>query len=143
MIYREAKLEDIAALSEVRLSVKENALSNPDRITFEMYQTYLTEIGKGWLCEENGKVAGFSVACLEDFSIWALFVPPEFEGKGIGTKLLNLAAKWLFESGASNISLSTAVNTRADNFYERSGWTRGAVGSDGEVCYTLEKTMEI
>lgn len=142
MIYREANLEDINALSEVRLSVKENALSNPNRITFEMYQRYLTEIGKGWLYEEKGKVIGFSVACVEDFSIWALFIQPEFEGKGIGTKLLNLATKWLFESGASNISLTTAVNTRADNFYERSGWTRGAIGSDGEVCYTLEKIKE-
>ena len=140
VIYREANLEDIAALSEVRLSVKENALSDPNRITLEMYQTYLTEIGKGWLCEENGKVVGFSVACLKDFSIWALFIKPESEGKGIGTKLLNLATNWLFERNAPNISLNTAINTRADRFYEQSGWTRGAVRSDGEVCYTLENS---
>ncbi|HKP73432.1 MAG TPA: hypothetical protein VJT82_10875, partial [Pyrinomonadaceae bacterium] len=61
MIFREAKLEDIPALSEVRLSVKENALSEPGRITPEMYRDYLTGSGKGWLCEVDGEVAGFSV----------------------------------------------------------------------------------
>ena len=143
MIYREAKTEDINALSEVRLSVRENALSNPQRITFEMYRTYLSEIGKGWLCEVNGSVVGFSVASLDDTSIWALFVKPEHEGKNIGTKLLKLATQYLFEAGASTISLRTAVNTRADKFYERSGWKRGAIGSDGEVCYTLDREYEV
>ncbi len=143
MIYREANVEDIVALSEVRLSVKENALSNPQRITFEMYQSYLSEIGKGWLCEVDGSVVGFSVASVKDASIWALFVKPVYEGKGIGTKLLKLAAEWLFEAGAPTISLSTDVNTRADNFYERLGWKRGEIRSDGEVCYTLDRPKEV
>lgn len=143
MIYREANVEDIVALSEVRLSVKENALSNPQRITFEMYQTYLSEIGKGWLCEVNGSVVGFSVASLKDASIWALFVKPEYEREGIGTKLLKLATEWLFKAGAPTISLSTEVKTRADNFYERLGWKRGAIREDGEVCYTLESPKEV
>lgn len=51
MIFREAGIEDIPALHELRLSVKENVLSDPGRITFEMYETYLTKIGQGWLCE--------------------------------------------------------------------------------------------
>lgn len=143
MIYREANIEDIIALSEVRLSVKENALSNSQRITLEMYRTYLSEIGKGWLCEVNGRVVGFSVASLKDASIWALFVKPEYEGKGIGTKLLKLATQWLFEAGAPTISLSTDVNTRADNFYERSGWKRGGIRNNGEVCYTLDRPKEV
>jgi ribosomal protein S18 acetylase RimI-like enzyme len=45
-----------------------------------------------------------------------LFVKPEYEGKGIGTKLLKLATEWLFVAGAPTISLSTDVNTRADIF---------------------------
>ena len=143
MMYCEANTDDIAALSEVRLSVKENVLSNPHRITFEMYQTYLSEIGKGWLCEVNGSVVGFSVASLKDASIWALFVKPEYEGKGIGTKLLKFATEWLFKAGVLTISLSTDVNTRADNFYERLGWKRGGIRSDGEVCYTLDRPKEV
>ncbi len=143
MIYRQANIEDITAIFEVRLSVKENVLSNPHLITHEMCRTYLSEIGKGWLCEVNDSVVGFSVASLKDASIWALFVKPEYEGKGIGTKLLKLATQWLFEAGIATISLSTDVNTRADNFYERSGWKRGEIRSDGEVCYTLDKPKEV
>lgn len=140
MIFREARLEDIPALSEVRLSVKENVLSNPQRITRGMYETYLSEVGKGWLCEADGEVVGFSVASLRDASIWALFVRPQHEGRGIGRRLLHLATRWLFENGVSSISLSTAVGTRADRWYERQGWTRGEIKPDGEVQYTLDKS---
>jgi GNAT superfamily N-acetyltransferase len=139
MIFRDANIEDIPALSELRLSVKENALSDPSRITFEMYRAYLTECGKGWLCEINGAVIGFSVASAKDASIWALFVRQEYEGKGVGKKLLSLVSQWLFETGASKITLSTATGTRADEFYKRSGWLRGEIGSNGEVVYTLDR----
>ena len=37
MHFREAKVEDIPALSEVRQSVKENVLSDPRKVTREMY----------------------------------------------------------------------------------------------------------
>lgn len=139
VIFREAGLEDIPALSEVRLSVRENALSDPNRITREMYETYLCEIGKGWLCEADGRVVGFSVASLKDASIWALFVKPSHEGRGIGQRLLRLATSWLFEMGVSAITLSTAPGTRADSWYERQGWERGGIRPDGEVCFRLYK----
>lgn len=140
MIFREATLKDISALSEVRLSVRENVLSDPNRITHEMYQTYLCEAGKGWLCEVDGEVVGFSVASLKDASIWALFVKPGHEGRGIGRKLLHLATEWLFDMGASSIVLSTEVGTRADVWYQRQGWTRGEIRPDAEVCYSLDKS---
>ena len=140
VIFREAETADIAALSEVRLSVRENVLSNPHRITREMYERYLCDIGKGWLCEVDGEVVGFSVACLKDALIWALFVKPEHEGRGIGKRLLQLATKWLFEMGVSSIVLSTAVGTRADRWYERQGWRRGEIKPDGEVLYRLDRS---
>lgn len=139
MIFREATIEDISALSEVRLSVQENVLSNPNRITREMYETYLCEAGKGWLCEVDGEVVGFSVASSKDASIWALFVKPTHEGRGIGRRLLHLATKWLFEMGVTSIVLSTGVGTRADRWYERQGWKRGETKLDGEVWYRLDK----
>ena len=140
MVFREAKVEDIPALSEVRLSVRENVLSDPQRITPEMYADYLSASGKGWLCEVDGRVVGFSVASLKDASIWALFVRPGFEGRGIGTRLLGLATDWLFGMGASGVSLSTGADTRADRLYQRQGWRRGEIRPDGEVDYRLDKT---
>lgn len=139
MIFREAGVEDIPALSEIRLSVTENVLSDPRRITHEMYAAYLGARGKGWVCEADGRAVGFAVASLSDASIWALFVRPEYEGRRIGTRLLKLAAGWLFEMGASSVSLSTGANTRADRVYASQGWTRGETNSDGEVSYRLDK----
>jgi GNAT superfamily N-acetyltransferase len=76
---------------------------------------------------------------LEDNSIWALFVLPAHEGKGIGKRLLKLATDWLFDMGASSIILSTTIGTRADRWYEMQGWSRGEVNGDGEVQYRLYK----
>ena len=139
MIFREATIEDIPALSEIRLSVTENVLSDPRKVTPEMFAAYLSVSGKGWLCEIGGEAVGFSVASRGDASIWALFVKPGYEGRGIGTRLLTLAADWLFEAGAPGISLSTDANTRADRLYERRGWKRGEIKPDGEVVYRLDQ----
>lgn len=140
MIFREAKVEDIPALSAIRLSVRENVLSDPRKVTPEMFADYLGVSGKGWLCEVEGEAVGFAVASLRDASIWALFVRPGYEGRGIGTRLLQLATGWLFDMGAPSISLSTDANTRADRLYESLGWERGEIKSDGEVCYRLDKS---
>jgi len=140
VVFREANVEDIPTLSEIRLSVTENVLSDPRKVTPEMYVAYLCVSGKGWLCEVDGEVVGFSVASLRDASIWALFVKPEYEGRGIGTRLLKLATGWLFNMGASSISLSTDANSRADRVYESQGWKRGEIKPDGEVDYRLDKS---
>jgi len=139
VVFREATAEDIPVLAEIRLSVTENVLSDPHKVTPEMYADYLSVSGKGWLCEVDGEVVGFSVASLSDASIWALFVKPGHEGRGIGTSLLQLATNWLFSVGASTINLSTEAHTRADRVYERQGWKRGGINADGEVSYRLDK----
>src|SRR5215213_8194823 len=99
MNFRIATLDDVAALSEVRLSVRENALSDPARIPRAMYVAHLTTDGRGWLCEIEGEVVGFSVGRSLDGWVWALFVLPEFEGRGIGQQLLALCTEWIFAEG--------------------------------------------
>ena len=126
-------------MSSIRLSVTENALSNPGRITRQMYEDYLELLGRGWVCELDGKVVGFSYAEKADSSIWALFVAPQHEGKGIGKGLLNLAVEWLFDHGANEVKLSTAANTRADHFYAAQGWLRLGMKNDIDVGYSLER----
>lgn len=138
MIFREATLEDIPVLSEIRLSVTENVLSDPSKVTPEIVAAYLSVSGKGWLCEVDEEVVGFSIASLSDASIWALFVKPGYESRGIGIRLLKLATSWLFSAGAARISLSTEAKTRADRVYERQGWQRGEVKANGEVGYELD-----
>lgn len=77
----------------------ENILSDPRKVTTGMYRAYLSVSGKGWICEIDGEAVGFSIASLRDASIWALFVKPGYEGRGIGTRFLKLAAGWPFDMG--------------------------------------------
>ena len=108
MIFREAVDDDIEAMQEVRLSVLENKISYPNLLPASLYHHYLNEIGKGWVCEDAGYIVGFSVACLKDGTIWALFVKPGWEGRGAGKRLLEKATRWLFENGVAEVSLGTA-----------------------------------
>jgi len=136
--FRPATLADIPAMSAIRIAVQENRLSNPARITRQMYEDYLHRLGRGWVCESDGDVIAFSYAAAEDASIWALFTEPGREGLGAGKQLLRLAVGWLFGLGHARVLLGTEANTRADRFYAAQGWARGAMrpGSD-EVDYSL------
>lgn len=143
MKLREALLSDIPVIHDIRFSVQENVLVDPSSVTPEMCAEYITEIGKGWVCEVDGDVVGFSIACIRDTSIWALFVRPGFEGRQIGQRLLKLAVEWLFEMGSPAIVLSTDPGTRADRFYASQGWTRGEIKPNGEVSFRLERTENL
>lgn len=136
--FRRAVSADIPAMQVIRLAVKENVLNNPARVPAQMYQDYLDQLGRGWVCEQQGKIIGFSYAASADASIWALFVSPEAEGKGAGAPLLRLATDWLFSQGHQKVTLGTAANTRADRFYAKQGWLRGDMKDAVEVSYTLQ-----
>lgn len=57
-------------MSRIRLSVTENVLSDPGRITRQMYEDYLESSGRGWVAEIEGEVAAFSYADKHEGSIW-------------------------------------------------------------------------
>jgi len=137
--FRLATLADIPAMSVIRLAVKENSLSDPSRITPQMYAEYLEQLGRGWVCELEGKIIGFSYAAHQDNSIWALFTDPAYEGYGAGKRLLQLACEYLFSRGAAQVTLGTAANTRADRFYLAQGWQRGEMLNAIEVSYSLPR----
>jgi GNAT superfamily N-acetyltransferase len=137
MNFRQATTDDITAMSAIRLSVKENALSDPGRITWQMYHDYLDLLGRGWVAEIDGSVVGFCYACKGNSSIWALFVSPQHERKGIAKRLLALAVDWLFGQGNGSVELTTSVATRAEEFYLRQGWTR-TVLNEREAGFKLK-----
>ncbi|MBC3872068.1 GNAT family N-acetyltransferase [Undibacterium sp. LX15W] len=127
-------------MSKIRLSVRENVLSNPALVTQKMYEDYLELSGRGWVCELDGNIIGFSYAASADHSIWALFVDPNFEGLGAGKELLRLSSQWLFENGATSVKLGTSVNSRAERFYLAQGWIRGEMKTASEVSFRLDST---
>ncbi len=87
MIIREAKIEDIKQIQTVRNSVTENTLSNPDLVTDEDCEEFITKRGKGWVCEIDEQIVGFAVADLIGNNRWALFLDPKIEKRGIGQLL--------------------------------------------------------
>ena len=137
MIFREAQLADIKELYAVRLSVKENTLPDPGFITEREYEKYLTYHGKGWLCEVDNEVVGFAIVGLTQRNIWALFVRPEHEGKGIGRQLHDIMLDWYFNQTNEAVWLGTGPNTRAEVFYRNAGWKETGRRPNGEVRFEL------
>jgi RimJ/RimL family protein N-acetyltransferase len=137
MIFREAKTTDIPAIQIVRHTVKENILSDPALVTDKDCEEFITQRGKGWVCEVGGEVVGFSIVDLKEHNIWALFLRPEFEGKGIGKELHRLMMDWYFDQTQELVWLSTAPNTRAEAFYTRQGWKNVGMVNKGEVKFEM------
>lgn len=129
-------------MSAIRLAVTENRLSDPSRVTLAMYHDYLDRLGKTWVCEADGVVAGFAAADKADGSVWALFVSAQYENRGIGKRLLALVVDYLFTLGYQKIELCTAADTRADKFYASQGWERGKMNDDVAVHYALSKPRD-
>jgi GNAT superfamily N-acetyltransferase len=138
MVFRTAILADIPQIQIVRNAVKENMLSDPNLVTDADCAEFITQRGKGWVCEAEGCVVGFAIADLKEHNIWALFVLPEQEGKGIGKTLHDLMLHWYFENTQETVWLSTAEGTRAEQFYTKNGWT--AVGRYGKTEVKFEMT---
>ncbi len=134
--FRRATFEDVFELERIRGLVRENQLSST--IPRERLLAALDTRGRGWVAIDGESIVGFSMADLPDSSIWALFLLPEWEGKGLGRSLLDCAVSWLGQKECSKIWLSTAPGTRAEGFYEHLGWKRTGLTDKGEVRFELQ-----
>jgi GNAT superfamily N-acetyltransferase len=137
MIFREAHINDIKQIMTVRFAVKENILSSPALVTDKDCEEYITVRGKGWVCETDNTITGFAIADLQENSIWALFVHPDYEKKGIGKKLHDDMLDWYFSKTKETVWLTTAPGTRAETFYRKSGWKEKSRKPNGEIKFEL------
>jgi GNAT superfamily N-acetyltransferase len=138
MTPRLANPNDIPAMHEVRCAVRENTLSNPNRITEADYVAAMDARGRTWVVECDQRIAAFATA-YRDGSIWALFVRPHFEGRGFGNALHEVMLGWLWSLGHNRLSLSTEAGTRAETFYRARGWRTDGVLRGGELCFELDR----
>jgi GNAT superfamily N-acetyltransferase len=137
MIFREALIEDIKQIQVVRNSVKENTLSNPNLVTDEDCKEFMTVRGKGWVCEIDNQIVGFAIVDLKEHNIWALFLHPNFEKKGIGKVLHKIMLDWYFSQTKITVWLGTAFNTRAEQFYRKAGWTEVGMHGTKEIKFEM------
>ncbi|HEY1047270.1 MAG TPA: GNAT family N-acetyltransferase [Bacteroidia bacterium] len=137
MSLREARIEDVQQIQFVRNSVKENTLSDPRLVTDEDCMEYITNRGKGWVFQVEGRVVGFSIVDLKANNIWALFVHPDFEKLGIGLQLHDVMLNWYFNQTQTAVWLGTSPNTRAEGFYKKHGWEEIGIHGKGEIKFEM------
>jgi GNAT superfamily N-acetyltransferase len=137
MIFREATIADIQQIQFIRHSVKENMLSDPALVPDKDVEDYITNRGKGWVCEINHTVVGFAIVSIKDRNVWALFIDPGFEGKGIGKKLHDDMMNWYFSKTDKTVWLGTAPGTRAEKFYRNAGWKETGLHGKGEIKFEM------
>jgi GNAT superfamily N-acetyltransferase len=140
VIIREALPTDIPQIQIVRNLVKENRLPDPALVPDSDVEDFITRRGKGWVCEETQQLVGFAIADLEDDNIWALFIDPAFEGKGIGKLLHDKMLNWYFDQNKESVWLSTDRGTRAEMFYRKAGWRETGPHGKGEVKFEMTAT---
>jgi GNAT superfamily N-acetyltransferase len=85
--------------------------------------------------EEDGEVQGFAAGDARDGWIWALFVAPNHEGRGIGRALLPFACTTLRNARYTIATLSTDAGTRAERLYRADGWTETGKNTKGELVF--------
>ena len=139
MRLRQAILSDVRQIQQVRNSVKENTLSDPLLVTDDDVIDYINNRGKGWVFEVEGIITGFSIISLIDQNVWALFVHPDFEKRGIGRLLHDEMMNWYFETFDKPVWLSTSPGTRAEQFYRKAGWQENGTYGKGEIKFKMSK----
>jgi GNAT superfamily N-acetyltransferase len=131
---RNARAADVPAMHRLRLSVRENRLLDPQRITEACYLPYISS-GTAWVAETDSRIVGFAAVDGPERRVWALFIDPQSEGLGIGRALHGQMLGWAREAGIVRLFLSTEDGSRAVRFYERAGWQRCGTSWDGEVLF--------
>ena len=138
MIFRAAQTGDIKQIQIVRNSVKENMLSDPSLVPDHDVEEFITKRGKGWVCEIDDVIVGFAIADLIDNNIWALFIHPDFESRGIGKKLHQIMLDWYFVQTDEKVWLGTAPDSRAERFYRMQGWTEVGKHGKDEIKFEMQ-----
>ncbi|MCD9085737.1 GNAT family N-acetyltransferase [Stenotrophomonas sp. SY1] len=137
---RPANASDVEALFDIRTSVTQNHLSREQMaqmgIDAETLTAMLSAGPCAWLAEVEGLPVAFSMIDLDDACLFAVFVRPGHEGRGLGSAVLAPAEAALFAQHA-RIWLSTdgREEIRANGFYRRHGWQVVAQLQDGDVRY--------
>ena len=125
-------------MHRVRLAVTENRLVSV-ALTEHDYVEAIQQTGRGWVAEVDGEVVGFAVGNSRTGNIWALFVDPDYEGRGVGRQLHDVMVAWLWAQGLDHLWLTTDSGTRAERFYQQAKWERAGDGAGGEVRYELKR----
>lgn len=131
---RRARRDESPRIWEIRFAVLENKLGDPSLVTAEDVAWFTDNPGI-WVWDEGGRILGFSAGDPRDGTIWALFVDPVHEGRGIGRALFEAACNSLRRAGHRTALLTTGRGTRAEGFYRAAGWELLGTSLKGELIF--------
>jgi GNAT superfamily N-acetyltransferase len=138
---RLAQPEDVETLFDIRTSVRENHQSREELAEIGVTPASVAEMldthSRAWIAEVDGVAAAFSMANAEERTVFAMFVRPGYEWRGLGRALMAEAEAWLFEQGDDEIWLTTGSDPaiRANGFYLHLGWQQTGATEDGQIRY--------
>jgi ribosomal-protein-alanine N-acetyltransferase len=145
MKIEDAAKDDLKALCEI-----ENGLFDKNSFALTR-QNFLYHIKKNplFVCWIEDKAAGYILLLTHKKSaklrIYSLGVKEEFQGKGIGLKLLEKSFAYAEKTGKKSIKLEVnAANYHAIRLYEKAGFVKSGIASnyypDGADALLLEKS---
>ena len=143
--YRRAIPNDLPACIGVRGRTRDNPLSAEHLaslgVTPESWSPLMERRQiQGFVAESASEVVGFCFGDQRSGEVLVLAVLPDFEGVGIGRRLLSLTTEILFSCGHHELWLAASPRpeVRAHGFYRRLGWTwRGETDEIGDQILHL------
>lgn len=135
-------MHDVEAMFRVRASVGENTLTPAELsamgITPESIAAAVEGAPCAWVATAEGEVVGFAMIDPGSACLFALYVLPAYEGRGIGTRLCQLCEGALFEQHPA-AWLETAEGSRAAQFYRRLGWGHEVPVGGGDIRLEMQR----
>ena len=110
-----------------------------------MRDTIMSQSHLVLVAEIKREICGFAICSLSDGFIQALYVDPQFSGRGIGKSLLSSTESHLIRTGIPAATLKSSNN--AVNFYKSAGYrvmgpTTQNLGDGTEMnCYEMQRTL--
>lgn len=136
LVIRDMAAADLRRCIWVRTQTRENRWSlealTEAGVTEAAFTQHLATTHRGWVGVHNGQIVGFSMGDRSNGELLVVAVLPDYEGCGIGRRLVELVQQWLYEQGWHEIWLWTSPNyaTRAYKLYRTLGWNDCGVTND-------------
>lgn len=139
---RHATDADVSDIFSVRCAVKENHMSLEELAELDITQDSVTEMIEGGdyivpVAVVDGLIVGFAMAQVSEGYLFALFVLPDYEEKGIGRAIMEVVESGLAEQGVREAWLATGSEPgiRAPGFYRHLGWVGCGAMDDGQLKF--------
>lgn len=139
-LIRPAEVSDVGDMFRIRSAADENTMTPQELaaagVTPGAIALAVQSDPCAWVATAGGATVGFAMVDLHSACLFALFVLPPYQGKGIGTRLVRACEDALFSRHAT-AWLETSADSRAARLYRRLGWGADADVGGGDV--RLEK----